>query len=217
MTTHSASVAGFGEHPVSLEVDYPDRALNRVSTAFRPILALPILVILGAVSGVAAESGSNGWAWPGSAGGLLFAAPLLMIVFRRRYPRWWYDWNLELVRFSTRVGAYLALLDDRYPSTEDEQSVHFSMPHPDVERGDVHQFMPLVKWFLAIPHYVVLAFLWVGVVVAVIAAWFAILFTGRYPRVLFDYVVGVARWHLRVVAYAFALTTDEYPPFRLRP
>jgi hypothetical protein len=139
-----------------------------------------------------------------------------MIVFRRKYPRWWYDWNLEFLRFSTRVGVYFALLDDRYPSTEDEQAVHLSMPRPDVERGDVAQFMPLVKWFLAIPHYVVLAFLWLGVVLAVIAAWFAILFTGRYPRALFGYVVGVARWHLRVVGYALALTTDVYPPFRLR-
>ncbi len=138
-----------------------------------------------------------------------------MIVFRARYPGWWWDWNLNLIRFGARVGAYLALLDDRYPSTEDEQSVHFDMPRPDVAAGDVSRGLPLVKWLLAIPHYIVLVFLWVGVVIAVIVAWFAILFTGRYPRGLFDFVVGVARWHLRVVGYALVLVTDVYPPFRL--
>ena len=135
-----------------------------------------------------------------SAGGLLFLGPLLMILFRGRYPGWWFDWNLNLLRFGTRVAAYIALLDDRYPSTEDEQAVHLTMPRPDVAAGDVSRGLPLVKWLLAIPHYIVLAFLWIGVVVAVVVAWFAILFTGRYPRGLFDFVVGVGRWHLRVSA-----------------
>jgi len=205
MTTDTASLAGFGHHPVRFDVDYPDRPLDRLSTAFRPFAALPILVVLATV----AVTGG------GVAAGVLFLGPLLMILFRRKYPRWWFDWNLELLRFSARVGAYLALLDDRYPSTDEEQSVHFEMPHPDVERGEVGQYLPLVKWLLAIPHYVVLAVLWTGAGLAVIGAWFAVLFTGRYPRSLFDFVVGVARWHLRVVAYAFALTTDDYPPFRL--
>lgn len=204
------------EYPVSFEVDYPDRSLDRVTTFFRLFAAIPILIVLGTVSG-------GTWQWStdqasyvaAGAGGLLFFGPLLMIVFRQKYPRWWFDWNLALLRFSNRVSAYLALLDDRYPSTDEEQSVHLEIPYPDAER-ELNQFLPLVKWFLAIPHYVVLALLSVASIVSVIIAWFAILFTGRYPRGLFGFVVAVLRWHNRVIAYAFILTTDRYPPFALR-
>ena len=146
--------------------------------------------------------------------GALFAATLLMILFRQRYPRWWFDFALQFTRFSARVGAYMALLTDRYPATEDEQSVHLDIDYPDAERN-LNRWLPLVKWFLAIPHYIVLAFLVLGAIIAVVIAWFAILFTGRYPRPLFDYVVGVGRWALRVQAYATLLVTDQYPPFRL--
>ena len=204
------------DHPVRFDVDYPDRALNRVTTFFRLFAAIPILIVLGAVSG-------GTWQWSAEeasyvaagAGGLLFFGPLLMIVFRQKYPRWWFDWNLALLRFSNRVSAYLALLDDRYPSTDEEQSVHLEIPYPDAKQ-ELNQFLPLVKWFLAIPHYVVLAFLYLVSIFAVIFAWFAILFTGRYPRGLFDFVVGVLRWHNRVIGYAFILATDRYPPFALR-
>jgi hypothetical protein len=150
------------------------------------------------------------------AGGLLVAGPLLMILFREKYPRWWFDFNLELLRFTNRVGAYLFLLSDRYPSTDEQQYVRLDVPYPDVQR-DLNRWLPLVKWFLAIPHYIVLAFLWLGALFAGIAAWFAILFTGRHPRGLFDYLVGVGRWTNRVTAYAFLLVTDRYPPFRLGP
>ena len=204
------------DHPVRFDVDYPDRALNRVTTFFRLFAAIPILIVLGAVSG-------GTWQWSAEeasyvaagAGGLLFFGPLLMIVFRQKYPRWWFDWNLALLRFSNRVSAYLALLDDRYPSTDEEQSVHLEIPYPDAKQ-ELNQFLPLVKWFLAIPHYVVLAFLYLVSIFAVIFAWFAILFTGRYPRGLFDFVVSVLRWHNRVIGYAFILATDRYPPFALR-
>lgn len=150
------------------------------------------------------------------AGGLLFFAPLLMILFRQKYPRWWFDWNRELLRFINRVGVYLALMDDRYPATDAEQSVRLELPYPDVPR-ELNRWLPLVKWFLAIPHYIVLFFLGIAALVAVIIAWFAILFTGWYPRGLFDFVEGVFRWSNRVTAYAFLLVTDRYPPFRLRP
>ncbi len=205
-------------YPIQFSVDYPDRALDRVSTAFRIFVAIPIFIVLGAVSGGTWQwsSGTKTIVVAAGAGGLLFLGPLLMILFRQKYPRWWFDWNLELQRFGNRVWAYLALMDDRYPSTTDHQSVHLEYAYPDAAR-ELNRWLPLVKWFLAIPHYVVLAFLWIAAVVVVIVAWFAILFTGRYPRGMFDFVEGVIRWGNRVIAYAFVLVTDEYPPFRLAP
>jgi len=207
-------------YPATLDVDYPDRPLNRLTTFFRMFTIIPIAILLGTVSG-ATQTYSGG---PGSdtttvvvsAGGLLFAGPLLMILFRQKFPRWWFDWNLELTRFSSRVTVYAALLDDHYPSTDEQQSLHLDIHYPDVPH-DLNRWLPLVKWLLAIPHYVVLAFLGLGAFVSVVIAWFAILFTGRYPRGLFDYIVGVGRWGLRVTAYAFLLTTDRYPPFSLKP
>jgi Domain of unknown function (DUF4389) len=148
------------------------------------------------------------------AGGVLFFGPLLMILFRRKYPRWWFDWNLELQRFSSRVAVYMALMDDRYPSTDEQQAVHLDYVYPDASR-DLKPWLPLVKWLLAIPHFIVLFFLWIAAVVVVVLAWFAILFTGRYPRGMFGFVEGVLRWSQRVIAYAFLLVTDTYPPFSL--
>jgi hypothetical protein len=198
-------------YPLSFDVPYPDRDLNRVSTGFRIFAVIPIAIVL------ATLGGTGGGPWYGAgAGGILFIPVLLMILFREKYPRWWFDWNRELLRFSNRVAAYLLLLDDRYPSTDEEQYVRLDLTYPDVS-NDLNRWLPLVKWFLAIPHYVVLIFLHVGVFFAVIGAWFAILFTGRYPRGIFDFVVGVMRWTNRVGAYAFVLVTDRYPPFRLAP
>ena len=202
-------------HPVQLSIDYPDRDLNRTTTFFRLFAAIPIFIVLEAVSGGSSSYRSNGAHYVMyGAGGMLFLGPLLMILFRQKYPRWWFDWNLELQRFETRVIAYVALMDDQYPSTDEHQSVHLDYVYPDAER-DLNRWLPLVKWFLAIPHYIVLFFLSIGAVFAVIAAWFAILFTGRYPRDLFNFVLGVMRWGQRVAAYAFLLVTDAYPPFRL--
>ena len=205
-------------YPVQFEVEYPDRELDRVHTGFRIFAAIPILIVIGAVSGheTAYSDSSHTWTIAAGAGGLLFFAPLLMIVFRQKYPRWWFDWNRELLRFENRVGAYLALMDDHYPSTDEKQGVTLELPYPDAER-DLNRWLPLVKWFLSIPHYFVLAFLWLGALIVVIVAWFVIHFTGRYPRGMFDFVEGVFRWTNRVVAYAFLLVTDEYPPFRLSP
>jgi hypothetical protein len=206
-----------GDYPVSYDVDYPDRALNRLTSALRVFTVIPIAILLGTVSGGTYYGGyENTSGTVVGAGGLLFFGPLLMIVFRWKYPRWWFDWNLELMRFSNRVGAYLALLSDRYPSTDEHQYVRLDFAYPDA-KADLNRWLPLVKWFLAIPHYIVLAFLWLAALVVVVIAWFAILFTGRYPRGMFDFVVGVGRWTNRVVAYAFALVTDRYPPFRLDP
>jgi hypothetical protein len=204
-------------YPVQFSVDYPDRPLDRFTTLLRVFTAVPILVVLGTISGGAYSSSSSGRSAAvagASAGGLLVLGPLLMILFRQKYPRWWFDWNLQLLRFSNRVAAYLALMDDRYPSTDEEQSVHLDFPYPNVPQ-ELNRWLPLVKWLLAIPHYVVLFFLGIAALLAVIVAWFAILLTQRYPRALFDFVEGVIRWYIRVVAYAFVLATDRYPPFRL--
>lgn len=210
-------------YPARLQVDYPER-LDRLTSFFRLLWIIPIAIVLSALSGTATstvkvvnETGEVLSRSTDTAGGIvggLFFATLLMILFRQRYPRWWFDFAWQFQRFSARVAAYAALLTDRYPSTEDEQSVHLDLDYPDVRR-DLNRWLPLVKWFLVIPHFVVLVFLSIGAVVAVILAWFAILFTGRYPRGLFNYVVGVGRWCLRVNAYAGLLITDRYPPFRL--
>jgi len=213
----SSQTTGGPAYPVQFSVEYPDRPLNRLTTAFRLIVAIPIVIVAGALGGHASGySGRQGWTVAAGTGGLLFLAPLLMIVFRQKYPRWWYDWNLELQRFSNRIGVYLALMDDRYPSTDEQQSVVLDFPYPDAQQG-LNRWLPLVKWLLAIPHYVLLVFLWFAALVAVIVAWFVILFTGRYPKGLFDFVLGVFRWTNRVVGYAFVLVTDEYPPFQLSP
>ena len=205
-------------YPVRFSVDYPDRELNRLTTGFRIFTVIPIAIVLGAIGGYSSTWGGGTRATTVAVGGtgLLFIPPLLMILFRQKYPRWWYDWNLELLRFANRVGIYVALMDDRYPSTDEQQSVRLDFAHPDAQQ-ELNRWLPLVKWFLAIPHYVVLFFLYIAAVVLVIVVWFAILFTGRYPRGIFNYVEGVIRWHNRVVADAFVLVTDRYPPFRLGP
>jgi Domain of unknown function (DUF4389) len=212
----SSQATGEPGYPVRFSVEYPDRELNRLTTAFRLIVAIPVLIVAGSVGGNegAYGAGGHGATFAAGTGGLLFLAPLLMILFRQKYPRWWFDWNLELQRFVNRIGVYLTLMDDQYPSTTDRQSVRLDYAYPDAER-DLNRWLPLVKWFLAIPHYIVLFFLDVATVVVVIVAWFAILFTGRYPRGIFTFVEGVMRWHNRVSAYAFVLATDRYPPFRL--
>ena len=205
-------------YPVRFSVEYPDRALNRLTTAFRVIVAIPILIVAATLGGQDSTyaAGEQGWRIAGGTAGLLFLGPLLMILFRQKYPRWWLDWNRELLRFSNRIGVYLALMDDRYPSTDEQQGVTLDFPNPDAKQ-ELNRWLPLVKWLLAIPHYIVLVFLWIAAVVSVVIAWFAILFTGRYPRGLFDFVLGVFRWTNRVVGYALILVTDEYPPFRLSP
>jgi len=247
-------MAPTGQYPATLEIDYPDRDLSRLTTFFRPLTAIPILIVLAFLTGPGSAATSNSLmqmprsapeaqvrsvAWkhesalvlrrqggtslslktrsrkqPLQGGGILFGATVLMLVFRHKYPRWWFDWNLALTRFSTRVCGYLFLLDDTYPSTDEDQAVHIAIPYPDAPR-ELNRWLPLVKWLLALPHYIVLVILTFGMVVCVVLAWFAILITARYPRALFNYVVGVLRWWLRVSAYAFLLTTDSYPPFSM--
>lgn len=207
-----------GTYAARLDIDYPEE-LDRVTTFFRLIWVLPILVIIALLTAtgnetVVTETGDEARRSGGGISAGLAIATMLMIAVRQRYPRWWFDFAKELTRFSARVAAYFFLLTDLYPSTVEEQSVHLDIDYPDVEQ-DLNRWLPLVKWFLAIPHYIVLVVLIAGAVVVWVIAWFAILFTGRYPRALFDYIVGVGRWGLRVDAYAFLMVTDEYPPFSL--
>ena len=206
-------------YPVRFAIEYPDRPLNRLTSFFRIFVIIPIWIVLGTVSGATWEwaGGHSSMTYGGAgAGGLLFLGPLLMILFRQKYPRWWFDWNLELQRFINRVWTYLVLVNDNYPSTDDQQWVRLDYPYPDAAT-DLNRWLPLVKWLLAIPHYIVLFFLDIAAFFVVIAAWFAILFTGRYPRGMFSFVEGVFRWHNRVVGYALTLVTDRYPPFSLAP
>jgi len=198
-------------YPLTFNVDYPDRQLNRLSSALRFLWIIPIGIIVCLLSWGGSQDHGN-WAWGTTA--VLFFPTVLMLLFRQKYPRWWFDWNLSLSRFLARVCVYAALLRDEYPSTDEEQAVHLDFSYPDATQ--LSRGLPLVKWFLAIPHYIVLYFLWIGAIFSVVFAWFAILLTGRYPRPLFDYVVGVMRWGYRVEAYAFLLITDEYPPFSLQ-
>lgn len=205
-------------YPARLAVDYAE-SYDRVTTFFRLFMVIPIAIVIGFLTAggtqtVHTDAGQTVTTTTGGIVSGLFVATLLMILFRKRYPRWWFDFAQELARFSTRIGAYVALLTDEYPSTVEPQRVHLDLDYPDVE-ADLSRGLPLVKWFLAIPHFIVLTFLTIAAFFVVVVAWFAILFTGRYPRGLFDFVVGVGRWWLRVDAYAFLLVTDRYPPFSL--
>ena len=195
-------------YPVNFSVDYPQEPLNRLSTFFRIIAAIPIFIVLALL-----PSGSVSKSLPTI--GIFTIPSLIMILFRQKYPRWWFDCNLALLKFQYRVTSYLLLLRAEYPSTDEDQAVHIELAYPDVA-GDLNRWLPLIKWLLVIPHYVVLILLFVATIIVVIIAWFAILFTGRYPASLFAFVVGVQRWGLRVDGYAFLLVTDRYPPFRLR-
>jgi hypothetical protein len=213
-------------YPARLQIDYPEK-FSRIKSFFRIFTIIPIAIILGLIAGAseqvhyttyvnqAGEVVRTSRDTTGGIAGGIFLALVLLIVFRQRYPRWWFDFSRELTRFASRFVAYLMLLTDQYPSTVEEQSVHLDIDYADA-KNELNRWMPLIKWFLAVPHYIVLGFLAIGAIFAVLIAWFAILFTGRYPRSLFDYMVGVARWGLRVNAFAFLLVTDHYPPFSLQ-
>ncbi len=201
------------DYPVSLKVEYPERNLNRLITFFRIFTVIPILIILYLLMGSSFQTGSKEAGTIVSGIGLIFLPLILMLLFRRKYPKWWYDWNLNFAKFSYRVASYFYLMTDVYPSTDEEQNVQLEMAYPDATR--LNRWLPLVKWFLAIPHIIVLCFLGIAALVVIIIAWFAILFTGKYPKGLFDFVLGVMRWGFRVMCYAMIMITDKYPPFAL--
>jgi len=202
------------DYPARLSIDCSEKS-DRLTVFFRIFMIIPIFIIFGLLSGqigYATEPSDNLIIF-GS--GLIFIPTLLVILFRKKYPKWWFDWNLSLTKFSVRVFSYLLLLTDRYPSTDDEQAVHIEIPYPDANK-ELKRGMPVIKWFLAIPHIFILCFLYIAVIVVTVIAWFSILFTKKYPEALFQFVVDVIRWSLRVSTYAFLLTTDKYPPFSLK-
>ncbi len=201
-------------YPVKFSLDYPEGPRNRLTAFFRIFVAIPILIVLVLLMGATSSWGAKGWSLAMAGGGIVFLPTLLMILFRQKYPRWWFDWNLALTRFMTRVSVFISLLRDEYPSTDEEQAVHLDLVYPDA-KGELNRWLPLVKWFLAIPHYIVLYCLYIAVVVVIIIGWFAILFTGKFPKDMYDFVIGVYRWYFRVMAYTILLLTDKYPPFSL--
>jgi hypothetical protein len=205
-----------GGYPLTFSVDYPERPLNRLSTLLRLPAALPILFLATLLTGTGDRAWIGQHTFGVASGGvaLLLFPVAVMLLFRRKYPRWWFDWNRELIRFLNRIAIYLTLMDDRYPSTEEQQAVHLDLEFPDA--GRLSRWQPFVKWLLAIPHYLVLVMLHLAGLACAVVAWLAILFTGRYPRPLFDFIEGIFRWNNRVIAYMALLTTDRYPPFSLR-
>lgn len=210
-------------YPATLQIDYQDR-LSRLTTIFRLILVIPIAIVLGILTSggesvimtvneageVVSDVSSGGLGILGS----LFFVTLLLLLFRKKYPKWWFDFNLGLHQFAARISAYVLLITDRYPSTDEMQNVHLDVPYPNAQT-DLNRGLPLVKWFLAIPHYFILFFLSIAAFFVVVIGWFAIIFVGHFPRGMFNFVVGVMRWWWRVQAYAFVLATDKYPPFSL--
>jgi len=193
-----ATLSAAAPYPVTLEVDYPE-SLDRLTTFFRLPTAIPALIVLSLVT-----AGSQS----------LSGAIALMLLFRGRYPAPWFEWMRYMTEYQARAGAYIGLLTDEYPSTTDEQRVHLQIA-PPVE-ASLSRWLPLVKWLLALPHYIVAALLVIALLCTTILAWGVILIRGRYPRGLFDFAVGVNRWILRVTAYISILNTDRYPPFSLR-
>jgi len=201
-------------YPVALSIDYTEEERDKLTTFFRPFVAIPVLIILGLLSGSSPDWESSLWSVGVASAGMVVLPTVFMLLFRRKYPKWWFDWNLELSRFGLRVAVYLALLRDEYPSTDEEQAVHLDIPYPNAET-ELSEGLPLVKWLLAIPHLFILGFLGIAAGVCIIASWFAILFTGKQPQSLAEFLVGYLRWEIRVMAYAFILSTDKYPPFSL--
>ena len=191
------NTAGASSYPVQYSIEYPESS-SRLKALFRLILILPIGVILYLVGGFS---------------GAIFPALVLVLLFRKKYPKWWFDLNVESQRFSARVWAYFFLLRDEYPSTDEQQAVQLSLEYPDGDNA-VNRWLPLIKWLLALPHWIILSVLSIVFLIVVVISWIAIIITGKHPRGLFDFLMGYSRWAARTTAYAFLLTTDRYPPFR---
>ena len=193
------------ETAITVQLDNRDRK----SVLLRIFLVVPMAIFISAFT-----------AWSGSTeastflSGLLFLPVLLALVFRGIYPSYILDFNRSLLALSTRVTAYILLLNDKYPSIEESEDVKITFP--DVEGGaKLNRYMPLVKWLLAVPLYIVgVVYAFYGLAV-LIFTWFTILFTGKMPAFSGEVLLGVTQYWNRVYGYAFLLVTDEYPSFSL--
>lgn len=186
---------------------------NRLTVFFRFIIVIPFIFLASMLSG-SSLSDSNGNDWMMSGGSALLFGLVIVILFSATYPVWILTFIHGLQAFEVKIGVYGLLLRDELPSLDDRP--YAQVLYPDIEGGrKINRFLPLVKWFLAIPHYIVLFFTGIGVFVVTALAWFAILFTGKYPQSFAPYVIGWLKYYNRVIGYAFALVTDEYPQFRL--
>ena len=185
------------DYPVTFDVAYPESP-NRWLILIRWLLAIPHYIVLSLLSILA---------------GVVWVISFFTILFARTYPDSLYSFMVGVHRWNANLGAYI-LFHDRYPpfsmGESDYEGVTFA-----VERPDFNRWLVLIKWLLMIPHAIVLYFLSIIAMVAAIALVLAVLFTGRYPRGLFDFLVGVGRWNARVNAYA-TFVVDRYPPFSLR-
>ena len=184
-------------YPLTYDVEYPGE-LSRWLIFVKWLLAIPHLIVVYGL-GVAAS--------------LLTFIAFFAILFTKRYPRELFDFVVNINRWNANVISYLFLLRDDYPPFSWDSGLYpvtYEVAYPE----ELSRWLIFVKWLLVIPHIIVLSFLFVGMFLALIAAWFAILFTGRFPESLFRFVVGVNRWQLRANAY-MNLMCDEYPPFSM--
>mmetsp|Transcript_12298 Transcript_12298/g.29571 ORF Transcript_12298/g.29571 Transcript_12298/m.29571 type:complete len:269 (-) Transcript_12298:213-1019(-) len=187
-------------YPARLEVDYREDDVSRIEVLLRIFKIIPVLLFSAFV------------------GSTLYLSTLIMVMFQLKYPRWWFDFRLEYKRYSTRIGTFVALMTDKYPSTTDEQIVHLDIDYPgqDVSQS-MNRWGPLYKIILSVPHFFICFALKIGYLLALVVVWIYLLVAGgKYPKFIFDYIVSYWRWSLRYDAYTFLLVTDEYPPFSMK-
>lgn len=189
----------YADYAARLDVNYPGRS-NRLTVLIRLILAIPVIIIVGLINGTRIMQ-------------LVWLLVVLALLIVKRYPEILWTVQSWFAVFSTRTTLYIDLLADGYP-WNDDPTVRIELDEPD--GSQLSRFLPLIKWLLALPHYIVLALLGIVAFVCIVLAWLAILITGSYPAPLFNFVLGVNRWGFRVNAYVFVLNTDRYPPFSLK-
>ena len=194
---------------IETQIDVSLTERNRLTAFFRIILVVPVFIFVSSFSPATAFSDDAA----GILAGLMALPAGLAIVVRQVYPSYVLAFNEALLSLQTRVDVYLVLLTDEYPSIEENDLV--SVTFPEVDAKQLNRWLPLIKWLLAVPLYIV------GIVYIIYAAlltllgWFSILFTGKYPEVCAEGVVGTIAYWNRVIGYAFLLVTDEYPTFSL--
>ena len=192
-----------------IDVTLTDR--NRVTALFRLVLVVPIAIFVASFAPSIADSESSDL--NALFTGFLALPVVLALVFRQVYPSYLLAFNEALLSLQTRVNAYVFLLTDEYPSIEENDVV--SVTFPEVDAKALNRYLPLVKWLLAIPLYIVgIAYIVYGAFLTLFA-WFSILFTGNFPEFCAEGIVGVIAYWNRVAGYALVLVTDEYPTFSL--